>query len=705
MTIRAPIEFPTDVAPIRAAASEVDALRKKLKGLDGVNKEASRVKIAEIRAAASVEKGLIQSVGRVRVQEARNAGAIDKENARGAARFQLAQQKAIGNVVQNNIKTNSQLRIASAKRASAVELAGIRDVAKARRQQVHLASLAARSSRAAGGAGGVLPPPGAIGAWRRVNTTVGNVGGALRRLGPIAAIAGAALGAAAVGAAVKFAQAAFEMRAFESSARFAFNQLLGSSEKGSAAFEHAIATANKLGLAQNDVLQSTNDLFAAGFDGGEVDNLIKSFADLKTLNPAADLKLIGKAISQIKGKGKLQMEELRGQLADQGLQVSKVIEEIAKSRGVTIAEVEKAITAGEVGSDEGIRAILATINKLGGGQAAGAVAEAAKDSTLRGQVANVKNAFSDFVRSMDIDGGPMKEALAEVVDLLKDPEVRKAATELANAIIKLGGASLKGLARGLKDAAPHVTEMFDALKGEDGQGLERLGNAAGFVAEAFVQLVSAGATFIGWLASASAMATMFGGMMGVGVVGAIEQAKAALDALGEIDLAADGVAIANSFVDGLIEGLIAGLGPVGVAAAKLAKMIPKSSKSELKEASPSKIAIESGLNYGRGNVIGLKKSIPMVASQSAKLAAAVNANSLNTLGGGTFAGLAGMGGGRQSSSNNFTAHFGGLGGITVQGGGADGKELANELGPILEERVMSMIDRAMQSRAAGLGEP
>lgn len=326
-------------------------------------------------------------------------------------------------------------------------------------------------------------------------------------LGNLAADAARAAATAVFDLSVQFGRAILEQKKFEQSTRFAFDQLLGGADKGGAAFEAALATAEELGRSSKEILSSFNSLMAVGFDAKETDKIVRSMADLAALNPAANIEKITLALGQIKGKGVVQMEELQGQLAETGLRVADVLTKIAELRGKgeNALDIRKLITAGGVSSDLGIDAIMATINDSAGGGEAGSLAAEKSTSTLEGSLGRLKNLSEQFIRTLDVDPDQLSGAIAKIGKFI-DPstesgeKLQRVVEKIFALLGKIGGAALDELLENLPEHLDRIEKLLDSM---DPEGVERLGIALAmvvegslFAAEALLALVSVASSLI-----------------------------------------------------------------------------------------------------------------------------------------------------------------------------------------------------------------
>jgi tape measure domain-containing protein len=231
-------------------------------------------------------------------------------------------------------------------------------------------------------------------------------GGALMSIGAFAVKAAAIVGAAFLAMGVAAAKYIGEMQALKQSTVFAFAASMGGQAQAIAGWEKMVATAIKIGAPLDMVSKSMTMLMAQGFSFDAADALVKRMADLKALNPSANLEKIALAIAQIKAKGKLSQEELSGQLAETGLSPDMVYEALSKKLGKDKASVIKMITAGQIDSKTGIEAIEEAMKKQTGGGAAGAMAEKMASTTILGGIGRLTARVQGFAAGLKINFAP-----------------------------------------------------------------------------------------------------------------------------------------------------------------------------------------------------------------------------------------------------------------------------------------------------------
>ncbi|MFA4972194.1 MAG: tape measure protein [bacterium] len=186
--------------------------------------------------------------------------------------------------------------------------------------------------------------------------------------------------------------------------------------RGNAEFEKVRSTAVKLGL---DVIQTTDaykKMRAVGMTAQEALDFTKLTADMQqglgmTTETVGRMQL---AISQIKGAGVLQGDELR-QLQETGINVGLMWDSIAAQMGVTVAEAKKLKEEGKVTADVALKAvkagILGTLGTTESGEAAGKLAS----STLRGMFSLLKATAQDTLIDLSDTLTPEFEHLAGLI--------------------------------------------------------------------------------------------------------------------------------------------------------------------------------------------------------------------------------------------------------------------------------------------------
>lgn len=233
----------------------------------------------------------------------------------------------------------------------------------------------------------------------------------------------AALGAAGIAAGTALVKGTMHAALFAESSMMAFQTLTGSSEQANVAWQKSIALSKQLGQGLEETANSMKHLLAMQFSLGEAEELVKISADLQAVTgDAQSVERALRAITQIKAKGKVQAEELVGQLAEAGVSTVLVYEELEKITGKSRAQVMKSISAGQIDADTGIKAIKAAILRKTHSTEAGQAGTNVAQSTFGGLVAQLKNApallFTRLAEQVKANIDKFRPAVQKVIDAI-----------------------------------------------------------------------------------------------------------------------------------------------------------------------------------------------------------------------------------------------------------------------------------------------
>jgi tape measure domain-containing protein len=149
---------------------------------------------------------------------------------------------------------------------------------------------------------------------------------------------------------------------FSENTKTAFELQLGSKALANSTLEQAVSFAAKTPFETGTVIDAYQKLLAAQFTLAEVPVVLSGVGDLaaiKGFDPEV-IERVVRALGQIRGKGRLQAEELL-QLSEVGLPSGKVYEVLAGKLGITTDAVRKLQEAGKITSEMGVWAVLETI--------------------------------------------------------------------------------------------------------------------------------------------------------------------------------------------------------------------------------------------------------------------------------------------------------------------------------------------------------
>jgi tape measure domain-containing protein len=281
---------------------------------------------------------------------------------------------------------------------------------------------------------------------------------ASRSVGSLArSLAGATIKATLLGGAMAGIGAAFvvkgiaEATMFAERMRMAFTSLTGSVSAGEASFQRSISLSRELGLGVQDTAKQYAKLLAAQFKAPQAERLIALTTDLKAIGATAEETHSAiRAITQIKAKGRLQAEELVGQLAEAGVATTLVYEELAKAMNVDVKKVPGIITSGAVDADMGIAAIEAAILKKVGIKKAGEAGKRFANNTLAGMVARLKNAPENLFLRIAEAGNKALPKMKSLVEQLEQAISSISPTDMALAFERVIDLAKAGITLGIE---------------------------------------------------------------------------------------------------------------------------------------------------------------------------------------------------------------------------------------------------------------
>lgn len=185
-----------------------------------------------------------------------------------------------------------------------------------------------------------------------------------------------------------------------------YTQLLGGDKKQAGLeYYRAQEFAQKTDFSSEQIEKSQARLLAQGFRGKDLYATLFSAADLAAIMPGdknQTLERVTMAMSQIKAKGKLQGEELTQQLAEAGLNTTLVKQQLAKAYGIKVGDVDKKLSAGQVGADVALPAIQRAILQQLGTSKAGEYSTSSAGS-ITALISNRDEAVKNLLKGFDAD--------------------------------------------------------------------------------------------------------------------------------------------------------------------------------------------------------------------------------------------------------------------------------------------------------------
>lgn len=188
----------------------------------------------------------------------------------------------------------------------------------------------------------------------------------------------------------------------------------GDAEKAAQEYAYLRKTADELGVSFQTVLPQYIKLAAAtkgtSLEGGQTQAIFESLTKAAVTLGMSNEDLEGsfRAVTQIVSKGKATAEELRGQL---GERLPGAIQILAKSLGITTAQLDDLLEKGKLTSEVAIPALTGAVNKL--------FSESATEAARGPQaaLARLQNAFFDLRKAIGESG--FMEAATAALDGLR----------------------------------------------------------------------------------------------------------------------------------------------------------------------------------------------------------------------------------------------------------------------------------------------
>jgi len=302
------------------------------------------------------------------------------------------------------------------------------------------------------------------------------VGSRIRAMGSIAGRSGllitgfaAGVAGAAVGVGILGREAIRAGRLMEQTqARFA--AAAGSSVQGAKELEFVVEVSKRLGLRIEDTAVSYSRLTAAAagtaLEGEETRKIFEGISNAAAALRQGNLEVEGsfRAIEQMISKGKVQAEELRGQL---GERLPGAFRKAADAMGVTTSELDKMLKNGEVLSDDFLPKFAKLLTDIFG--------EAAKANvkSYQGSLNNLSNSwllFADRINTVfNLTGNlaTVFRGISSVLDTVTDTLTENGdawafAVDAANSAMMPN--LLKLLLAGSRDAAREVAASAEVVK-------------------------------------------------------------------------------------------------------------------------------------------------------------------------------------------------------------------------------------------------
>jgi len=458
---------------------------------------------------------------------------------------------------------------------------------------------------------------------------------------------------------------------FIESARMKLTAQLGDRDSANAEIKDALRIAEKTIFDPNEVIDATAKLAINFKDVATRRYILGAVSDFATATGEGNegLNRSIRAINQIAGKGKLQQEELTGQLGELGLSATKVYAKLAVSLGIKDKDeqtqrdkVLKAITAGKVGSNMAIQAITDVMrdDKRAGSTAVGTA------GTLSSQISNIQKGLLTLFAVADIEQWPamvaLKGLLSDIAGFFSvDSEAGK---EFMSSMKTVTGQML----------VPLIESTRRAINGLTGSFVESARE---------LQLFMRGLLVIGKLIFELGVAITYPVVKLMELIGYLSELQGDWD-LPIFEWPAKMKQLGVDMVSGFAEGMWSVMRAPVTAVEYLAESTINAIRGKLQSRSPSRVTMAIGADTGEGFALGLRGSADRV-SRAAELLpdAAVSAMTPRAYAS-TGGGMSNSSGSRPMLSFQFTLPV-----TTAQ----DPAELTSAAMPMIMARLHPEMDR------------
>jgi tape measure domain-containing protein len=185
------------------------------------------------------------------------------------------------------------------------------------------------------------------------------------------AAGGAAIGALKSGVSVLFGQVrglvdeGMQFADVMQQSNISFTTLLGNQVKAKAHLKEMVAFGGKTPFETRDLLQYSQQLQSVGVDAAKIQEYLSGIGDAASRAGNFDkMQNAVAAVVQMLGKGKISAEEMRQQLSEA---VPGAMGYMARSQGITEAELDKRMTAGTLNAKAAVELMILQMKKEAGG--------------------------------------------------------------------------------------------------------------------------------------------------------------------------------------------------------------------------------------------------------------------------------------------------------------------------------------------------
>lgn len=548
--------------------------------------------------------------------------------------------------------------------------------------------------------------------------TLGRVGGVMGQIGGMAlGVASAAAGIAVAfgGVAAHIIRGAAEMVRFRESAIITLGTLMrpqGSGRDmirstGAVAFRQTQAIARMTPADEAGALRADQQIAAGGFRGADRERVMAASLDVAALNASdstAQERFV-RALSQIRGRGKLQGEELN-QVGELGIGRQAVFAALARQRGITgteaqvTARVEALMRAGSITSAQGIAAIQTALSSMTG-EGLGGFARL-QGQSLGGSISNLEGSVSGLITGISgLENMPGVRAFAASLNAIgnalngSSASGRRFQAAIADILDQGGRAfgqlfserNVEGFFGTVARALPDIVAAFQMFSGTFMTGLRaglgplmQMFNGAGQDREGTLAFVASVAEGLGTIVGFAVRLTAAFAAVGAGLVAMVPQVMAAFDFVSGLPqrIGQGFVSVGTAMVDGITTGLRGAWAGLTDELTRLASGLPGPVRTALGIHSPSRVFAELARQIPAGMEVGIAGGARDVERAGERMAA-------SSVAGAAAGARGGRAGGPLAVVN-----------ITVERGDGDEDALVERIAARVEALFGDLFDRAAE---------
>lgn len=367
-----------------------------------------------------------------------------------------------------------------------------------------------------------------------------------------------------------------------------FEAVEGSASKAKATYDQAAKTSLQIGANLGETMSTMNNLLSQGFKANVADEIVKAMADIKVMDPAADVTAIADALDKVHSQGGLATKTIKSIALAAHTTIPDIESALEQNLHKTKSEIDQMLKKGTITADEGTQAVLDAVAKKTG-KPLGGLAQEKADTTLDGAIERAKNLKDQMLANANVDWSPLTATIKKVTDAMSGEagqKFMKSAVDGINLVISAFGRLRSD------DISTMFTVAGAVIKGV-ADVLWFVVVAAETVAHQFTQVGDA-------ISDAGSAISNFFSSIGSWFSG------------GKATASAGGSEIGGSIIDGIVSGIEAGAGRAITAIENVGKSLVGAGKDSVHSKSPSKDFMDIGEDISKGQELGIIKGSPMV---------------------------------------------------------------------------------------------